>query len=96
MARIVVILGLLLTGCAEKSGQTTVTGMISVPGGDVFYEISNPEASGIPLLLIHGGPGGTSCSFGLLDDQIRPARNGTIGSARAEVTMGDFALRRRN
>ncbi len=70
MARIVVILGLLLTGCAEKSGQTTVTGMISVPGGDVFYEISNPEASGIPLLLIHGGPGGTSCSFGLLDDLI--------------------------
>ncbi len=70
MARTVVILVLLLTGCTENSGQTTVTGMIPVPGGDVFYEMSNPEATGIPLLLIHGGPGGTSCSFGLLDDLI--------------------------
>jgi len=47
-----------------------VTGMAPVPGGNVFYEISNPEAQGIPLLLIHGGPGGTSCSYGLLDDRI--------------------------
>jgi len=44
--------------------------MLPVPGGDIFYEISNPEASGIPLLLIHGGPGGTSCSYGMLDDRI--------------------------
>jgi len=33
--------------------------MIEVPGGKIYYEISNPNAEGIPLLLIHGGPGGT-------------------------------------
>lgn len=70
MARIFSLLVVLLTGCVENSGQVTITGMIPVPGGEVFYEMSNPEATGIPLLLIHGGPGGTSCSFGLLDDLI--------------------------
>jgi len=61
-------------GCApstlEQASQETVTGMIAVPGGDIFYEMSNPSAEGVPLLLIHGGPGSTSCSFGLLDDLI--------------------------
>lgn len=71
---------LLLTACATEtvpservdpeSGQVVRTGMVPVPGGDVFYEISNPDADGIPLLLIHGGPGGTSCGFGLMDDEI--------------------------
>lgn len=71
---------LLLIGCASdpvptervnpETGQVTRTGMIPVPGGNVFYEISNPDADGTPLLLIHGGPGGTSCDFGLFDDQI--------------------------
>lgn len=53
-----------------ETGQVTRTGMVAVPGGNVFYEISNPDAEGTPLLLIHGGPGGTSCGFGLMDDQI--------------------------
>ena len=71
---------LLLAACASdpvpservdaETGQVTRTGMVPVPGGNVFYEISNPDADGTPLLLIHGGPGGTSCGFGLLDDEI--------------------------
>lgn len=70
----------LLTACAtdpvpservdSETGQVVRTGMVPVPGGDVFYEISNPDADGTPLLLIHGGPGGTSCGFGLMDDEI--------------------------
>ncbi len=53
-----------------ETGQITRTGQVAVPGGNVFYEISNPDADGTPLLLIHGGPGGTSCGFGLMDNEI--------------------------
>jgi len=66
------ILTFALAGCTAETetGQVTRTGTVAVPGGNIFYEMSNPDADGIPLLLIHGGPGGTSCGFGLLDDQI--------------------------
>lgn len=53
-----------------ETGQVVRSGMLAVPGGNIFYEISNPDADGIPLILIHGGPGSTSCKFGLLDDEI--------------------------
>jgi proline-specific peptidase len=75
---------LLLSACQQGSpethtdertdpvtGQVVRSGYVAVPGGNVFYEMSNPDAAGIPLLLIHGGPGGTSCGFGLLDNEIR-------------------------
>jgi proline iminopeptidase len=40
-------------------------GMIDVPGGKVWYrKIGN--GPGIPLLALHGGPGGTSCRFEVL------------------------------
>ncbi|WP_411282459.1 proline iminopeptidase-family hydrolase [Gemmatimonas sp.] len=40
-------------------------GLIDVPGGKVWYrKIGN--GPGIPLLAMHGGPGGTSCSFEVL------------------------------
>ena len=40
-------------------------GMIDVPGGKVWYrKIGN--GPGIPLLALHGGPGGTSCNFEVL------------------------------
>ncbi len=78
----ILVTGLLLlaAGClssdppAERidpeTGQVVRTGFLPVSGGNVFYEISNPEATGAPLILIHGGPGGTSCGFGLLDDEL--------------------------
>lgn len=63
------------SGMTERTdpvtGQVVRSGYVAVPGGNVFYEMSNPDAEGIPLLLIHGGPGGTSCGFGLLDNEIR-------------------------
>jgi len=40
-------------------------GMIDVPGGKVWYrKIGN--GPGVPLLAMHGGPGGTSCRFEVL------------------------------
>jgi len=59
-----------MTGCASEAAQEKTEGMIAVSGGRIYYEMSNPNATGIPLLLIHGGPGSTSCYFGLLDDLI--------------------------
>ena len=32
-------------------------GFINVPGGSVWYRISGADKPGIPLLLVHGGPG---------------------------------------
>lgn len=37
-------------------------GFVRVPGGPVWYEIMG-DGEGIPLLVLHGGPGGTSCGY---------------------------------
>ncbi len=41
------------------------TGYVTVPGGRFFYEVSG-TGTGTPIIVIHGGPGGTSCGFGPL------------------------------
>ncbi|MGH8793008.1 MAG: proline iminopeptidase-family hydrolase [Stackebrandtia sp.] len=35
-----------------KAGATC-----DVPGGKIWYEILNPDASGLPVVTVHGGPG---------------------------------------
>jgi len=55
---------------ASEPPAESVTGMVNVPGGRIFYEMYHPDATGIPLLMIHGGPGSSSCYFGLLDEFI--------------------------
>jgi len=47
---------------APEPGQ----GFIDVPGGPVWYKVTGTGA-GIPVLTLHGGPGGTSCKFSLLE-----------------------------
>jgi len=32
-------------------------GLIEVPGGRVFYRVAGENAGGVPLLVLHGGPG---------------------------------------
>ncbi len=34
-----------------------IEGTITVPGGEVWYRIAGADAPGVPLLVIHGGPG---------------------------------------
>ncbi len=46
-------------------------GFIKVTGGSVWYKITG-SGDKIPLLLIHGGPGGSSCSF---DDLAKLGQN---------------------
>ena len=53
----------LLTAAADTFPSEE--GMIEVPGGTVWYrKIGN--GPGVPLLAMHGGPGGTSCRFEVL------------------------------
>lgn len=32
-------------------------GRVPVAGGELWYRLTNPDAAGVPLVLIHGGPG---------------------------------------
>ena len=32
-------------------------GKVAVPGGNVWYRIAGADAPGVPLLVLHGGPG---------------------------------------
>ena len=40
-------------------------GMLEVPGGKVWYRVIG-DGPGVPLLALHGGPGGVSCRFEVL------------------------------
>lgn len=42
--------------------KNPVEGKVKVPGGLVWYSITG-NSDKTPLLIIHGGPGGSSCSF---------------------------------
>lgn len=51
-----------LAGGAAALGAQTREGFVKVPGGPVYYRIEGGGA-GTPILVVHGGPGGTSCGF---------------------------------
>lgn len=38
-------------------------GYVAVEGGNIWYKIVGKEKKGIPLLILHGGPGGRSCGM---------------------------------
>ncbi|MDP4162878.1 MAG: proline iminopeptidase-family hydrolase [Bacillota bacterium] len=38
-------------------------GYVDVPGGQVWYEFYNKNASGTPVIILHGGPGSSSYSL---------------------------------
>jgi proline iminopeptidase len=83
-----VIALVLAQGCGER-GLTAGEGFVPVPGGKVYYRVmrSGAWATGSPLLLLHGGPGGRSCSFSVLSDlaKERPVvMYDQLGSGRSE------------
>jgi len=60
-------------------------GFVGVTGGPVWYHVAG-SGPGVPLLLLHGGPGGTSCGFSrleLLGDQRPLIRYDQLGSGRS-------------
>ncbi len=42
-----------------KQDRCDREGFIEVPGGRVWYRIAGAECAGVPLLVVHGGPGAT-------------------------------------
>jgi proline iminopeptidase len=50
-----------LTGCAHTESLPD-DGFVAVPGGRVAFRVTG-KAGGIPVLMIHGGPGSTGCSY---------------------------------
>ncbi len=60
-------------------------GFIAVPGGPVWYKAVG-EGPGLPLMVLHGGPGGSSCWFSKLEPlgSERPViRYDQLGSGRS-------------
>lgn len=39
------------------ASQAQTEGTIAVSGGNVWYRVAGPDAPGVPLLVLHGGPG---------------------------------------
>jgi proline iminopeptidase len=87
IGRAVVVL-VLAAGCGER-GPAAGEGFVAVPGGKVHYRImrSGDSATKPPVLLLHGGPGGRSCTFSVLSDlaKERPVvMYDQLGSGRSE------------
>lgn len=71
----------LLSASAAEPGE----GFINVPGGPVWYHIVG-DGEGVPLLLLHGGPGGTSCGysrFEVLGGERPVVRYDQLGTGRS-------------
>ena len=70
-----------ISGENPEPGQ----GFIDGPGGPVWYKVAG-TGPGIPVLALHGGPGGTSCGFTLLEplgDQRPIIRYDQLGTGRS-------------
>ncbi len=84
----VITAGLLLALCSvgiRAEGPEPGQGFVDVPGGPVWYKIVG-TGPGIPVLALHGGPGGTSCGFTLLEplgDQRPIVRYDQLGTGRS-------------
>jgi proline iminopeptidase len=60
-------------------------GFVDVPGGPVWYRVMG-TGRGVPLVVLHGGPGGTSCSYLALDSlggERRVVLYDQLGSGRS-------------
>jgi len=92
---------LLLLSAAAEGGEPLEPGegFVNVPGGPVWYRVTG-NGDGVPLLVLHGGPGGTSCGFAKLDplgserplvryDQLGTGRSGRPGDLSL-WTVGRF------
>lgn len=65
LALVVIGATTLISACSSSIYSPPASGFVNVPGGPVWYEIMG-EGDGAPLIALHGGPGGTSCSLQVL------------------------------
>lgn len=82
----ILALGLLVAASsAVRADGPRREGFVPVPGGPVWYEVVG-AGDGIPLLALHGGPGGTSCGLQLLyplADERPVIRYDQLGTGRS-------------
>jgi proline iminopeptidase len=74
-----------LTGAALADQNARRSGFVQIEGGPIWYEIAG-DGDGVPLLTLHGGPGGTSCGLQLLyplSDERPVIRYDQLGSGRS-------------
>jgi proline iminopeptidase len=88
LTAVIVATLLISAGCGGSPPAATVVreGLIDVPGGKVFYSTMG-GGDRTPLLLLHGGPGGRSCAFEVLDELAtdrRVIRYDQLGSGKSE------------
>jgi proline iminopeptidase len=62
-----------LGGCAAQLPLPD-DGFVDVPGGRVAFRVLGKEHGGIPVLMIHGGPGGTGCGYVSTMDGVAASR----------------------
>ncbi len=77
--------GMVLGATATERSATLRSGFVSVPGGPLWYEVAG-DSDGVPLLTLHGGPGGTSCGLQLLyplADERPVIRYDQLGTGRS-------------
>ena len=72
------MLGALLAASLFLAGCSTTRplpddGFVRVPGGRVAFRVIG-QGEGIPVLVIHGGPGGTSCGFANTLNEVAASR----------------------
>lgn len=60
--RAAILLSVLAIACSGSPSLRSGEGRAQVPGGSIWYEVVG-KGPGVPLLLIHGGPGASSCYF---------------------------------
>jgi proline iminopeptidase len=82
---ILVLAAVLGASAASADQNARRSGFVQVAGGPLWYEIAG-DANGVPLLTLHGGPGGTSCGLQLLyplSDERPVIRYDQLGSGRS-------------
>ena len=57
----------------QVHAEIATEGKVKVPGGFVWYSVEG-HGDKTPILLIHGGPGGSSCSFTILVNKLSKDR----------------------
>ncbi|MEO0983539.1 MAG: proline iminopeptidase-family hydrolase [Pseudomonadota bacterium] len=91
MRAILVLLVATLCACSTLENEARETepgrrsGFVAAPGGPVWYEVMG-GGDGVPLVALHGGPGGTSCGLQVLaplGDERAVIRYDQLGSGRS-------------
>ncbi|MEM1409281.1 MAG: proline iminopeptidase-family hydrolase [Pseudomonadota bacterium] len=88
MRTLVLLMAISLASCASTKPSLSSmpkSGFVEVPGGPVWYEVMS-EGEGTPLVILHGGPGSTSCGYqrlGKLNDNRPVIRYDQLGTGRS-------------